>query len=75
MTGELRYMIPRSVELRLGEENLSVCQFSKGFETIIGAPGAPCQCINASVAGHELAENENFVDKYDSKHLVEQQQR
>jgi hypothetical protein len=39
-------MIPRSVELRLGvenagEENLLVRQFSKGFETIIGAPGAP----------------------------------
>lgn len=46
VTGELRYMIPRSVELRLGvenasEDNLLVRQISKGFETIIGALGAP----------------------------------
>jgi hypothetical protein len=39
-------MIPRSVELRLGvenasEDNLLVRQISKGFETIIGALGAP----------------------------------
>jgi hypothetical protein len=46
VTDELRYMIPRNVELRLGvenagEENLLVRQFSKSFESTIGPPGGP----------------------------------
>ena len=70
--GELRYMILRSVELLLGvenesEENSLVRQFSRASKLPLELLVLPrtLTCINASVAGRELSENERIIDIWD----------